>query len=324
MNFDTLQSFQDSHPEMALGYARLNNAANMVTFIVEGESDVRFYRQWIPFDENVSIQRQKKAGVVANFKKYMESGDLSKPTLFFVDTDYDWYTSTLIDNPLFFYQMYDVEKKDGFNDLECFLVGSASYNKFMINHQHSPKKAAEIRALIVSACAVIGSYRLADQMVSQKRKLKETCAILHGPHDDSKQETEKLNIRYLCDKLLLFPENCGLADNDTLESAFAESFCNGPNGKYLDEVFKTARAIYEKWDPENEIGLCRGHDLTELLGRRLVADKKMLAPGDLNSRQFIERKKTAYCMLRDNVEQWLCACAERFDLQKFPVGKLFK
>lgn len=245
-------------PGRILSEARMiHGASKRCTVVVEGDADFRFFGQWIDRDAACLKSVNGKTSVKSIWKEAKKRNFHS--LICVTDLDYDAILGTSpIQDECFLYISFDpttVEKGGDCNDLESALIKSQALDKFLM--QRLPINlvtddigfascVSSIREKLRVAASKFGAYRAAGQAFYFEHR--------RSPLGDFYLTDDFFN----ADKLEL--------DKEELKKILMRSSYTTKSD--MEEVMERADRYFSKhragW------GLCRGHDMCEMLAQHLT------------------------------------------------------
>jgi len=334
MAFEFLEDFGKNRPRFGVNMARMRNDAHpqKLTLFVEGSDDKDFFRSHLKDRSRWKIEYGPgKKGVMARYRKYLENPTVSF-AVFSVDLDFDFavelllkkdehFRSRIVDDPQLFYQLFDAGAGKGFNDLETFLFMSDSYSSMMVEYYDDDEAIDEIRAGILKMGVTMGALRVANILV------REVCGL---PEDASMlcRRGLKFDAGFMESFGLVNFEDMSVASLDMVGDILTLEFGGEEYGAHLPLVIKNAHDILNFLHRRQEHFSCflRGHDLMDLLARRMAFDcgrkgssLKAKKKAQVAATQDLEK-------LRDELESDLRKAAGNSmeEIRKFPLGALLK
>jgi len=226
------------------------------TFVVEGETDYRLLRQWL-VDKNARIE---KVDGKDNVKDVWEESTRKRvnQVICVADVDYDFaINAKTIDDDRFLYVSSGTHV-DSSNietiDIESMLVRSNAFNKVIANKYRGTdlydsefkSRVSALRENLRNASAILGAYRAADMAYVKANGRSPIGGEL--PVTTDYYDAVKVEL-----------------DTDKLRTMLSRS--SRVTGGAMSEVFEKAERLQTQYS--NGWQLCRGHDLTEMLGLHL-------------------------------------------------------
>lgn len=223
------------------------------TLVVEGEADLRLLKNWL----NEKYARLETVNGKDNVKEVWRKAKAMRITLLhcLADLDYDLVAeyNPIIDDQFVYVSMeggqhpHDVEC----NDLESALIRSNAFRKVMAQkYRHKDLAEGDFQSHVNSlreklrvASRNIGAFRAADL---RYRRLNNSSPI-GGNFNITDVFFDRVTLR---------------VDTDALAQSLLRS--SRTSLMAMEEVVETARHLLSKFDSGWQ--LCRGHDLTEMLG----------------------------------------------------------
>ncbi|MCL4103486.1 Protein of unknown function [Fibrobacter sp. UWH9] len=339
MAFEYLEDFGRKRPAYDVNLARMRNDAHSdkITLFVEGDDDRTFFRSHLKDRLKWKIEfGPKKKGVLARYRKYLEN-----PTVHFavfcVDLDFDFAvellkksrddSSRIIDDEQLLYQLFDVDACAGFNDLETFLFLSDSYSGMMVEYYDDDEIIESIRDGIKTVGVTMGALRVANILVREEWGLPDDASMLcqreGGNHGGLKFDVD-------------FMDSFGLLDLKHLTSASLEligenlmlAFSENEYSEHLPAVIKRAAEVLDfiEGHPKYFANFLRGHDLMDLLARRMAFDRNRKGSSFKSRKKLPDGGKVDFEKFREELESDLRKAAgdsmER--IKEFPLGRLLK
>lgn len=219
-----------------------------ITVFVEGLKDVRFYKEFKTSDLRI-VELGDKDEVLKAFSFVSTNPHIIDKSFahFVVDIDKDFLLQKkLIQNPFFNYHVWDVSLKNGFNDLETYLVWSRAFDKLMVNYDIDTKNVQMYRRNLFDSASYIGAYRLADEQIQKQYSLRKS--VLDGVELDDQWFDDQMSL----DKIEFDKYLSMRLKNNSYEGVFFDC---------ADENKKIIKLGYE---------LCRGHDLSNIIALCLM------------------------------------------------------
>jgi len=212
------------------------------TWVLEGVCDKKFFLKWVD-ESKVRLDGFGGKPVVveafhlASRQPYDKYDFLS----FFSDLDYDFLTGNAIKTAdrFYYHALCICNGLPKYNDLECFLINSPAFIRFMAELDQSEAEALRWREMLESYSRVYGSFRAADMVIVRSNGLKQS--VLDG-----------------LEVAPFFTLKGGVLIDD-IESSMRR---RSPRKEYVDDVLQYAEKLRKEtpsW------GLSRGHDVTELV-----------------------------------------------------------
>lgn len=336
MDYLFLENFGKDHPQYDVNLARMRNDAHRekMTLFVEGEDDRDFFRSFLKDRSSWKIEYgPKKSGVLERFQKYKENPTVPY-AMFCVDLDFDFALelmeecrggSGIVEDEQLFYQLFDVEQRQGYNDLETFLFMSDAYSSMMVEYYDDDDKIQDVRSGILKMGISMGIFRVANILVRRKLGLPQDATMLsQGLRDGS-----KFGVRFMEEFGLIEFGQMNVLSVDGIGEVLLLAFGKGPYGDHLPSVILCAHEIlnFLENNPNYFANFLRGHDLMELLARKMVFDRKHQGTSFKSKKKaFVDDGSLDFEKLRDELESDLRKSAGNSldSLKRFPLGRLLK
>jgi len=253
----TLRRYQCDAARVVTNAKMIFSSSQRYTLVVEGEADLRLLRNWLN-------EKSARLEVVAGKENVKEVWHKAKSLKFssmycVADLDYDLVAnySPIIDSQFLYVSMESTNSVDDVecNDLEAALVRSNAFRKVMAqkcrSNDDTDKNFGEfvgsLRERLRIASRNIGAFRAADlcyRRVNGRSPIGGDLRISDVFFDG---KTISVDIEALAESLLRSSRTASVA---------------------MEEVVDNARSLLLKFDSGWQ--LCRGHDLTEMLGLHLT------------------------------------------------------
>lgn|GEM_PF-704603 len=253
----SLRGYQCNPARVVQKAKMIFSASGRHTFVVEGDTDFRLYRQWL-VDDNACLENVNNKSQVKDVWKEAKRRGLNSIHCL-ADLDYDLVVNNM---PILDAQFVYVSMRDGetssdveCNDLESVLIRSHALSKVMAQKYRGSdlygdeftSRVSDLRERLRIASRNVGAFRAADQKywrLHNRSPIGDNFNI-----EDTFFNAEKLDV-----------------DVSKLTQVLRRSSRQGINA--MDEVIETAekyiRDFSDGWQ------LSRGHDLTSMLAQHLA------------------------------------------------------
>lgn len=303
----TMEEFLAESGSYDINNGRMRNTANAkkMTVFVEGELDEDFYNSYCREDLKLVVKSLgNKKRVLERMKSYetsLEKTGSDSYAFFCVDMDYDYAIQffekalkkeslehfQFVSRENLFYQVFDTENLKGYNDLESLLFLGSSFKPAMAKIIKDRDRRELVQRQIQKIAAEMGCFRVADRLIRDRLGIPEDVSLLCNRVRDSLNNgmlREKFGVKFLV--------SWGLLDLNTLESLDMEMvgeqvrmvFGEEEYAEHLDELIRVAHDIHRiserKGFPRQM--LMRGHDMTEILARVVLMNRKVDKDDDMD------------------------------------------
>lgn len=245
----SLRKYQ-KEPKYVLSQAiQLFKSSRKKTLVVEGESDYKFFHQWMdPSSDIRVVDVDGKENIESLYKLWVRDQKNKNNCLYLVaDVDYDFivYNKIKFNDDYFLYNFYcKSSNKPIYNDLESFLFNTSALEKLLVNYLIPKDQTSLVRDQIEKLTRVLGCYRAANEILSVGEKK----TIIDG-----------LNLIEFCE-ISRFSFN--VSDfKDRLKQYSPRKL---DLDEFYDKVDELNSSIQPKWF------FSRGHDITEILSLYLT------------------------------------------------------
>lgn len=364
---ESLQEYGENSPYYGVNNARMRNDGNSLrknpvvrrTLFVEGADDKKFFRTMLRDGSKWNVEiAGKKSGVLKKYEQHKKLPSDDGCTFFCADLDYEVTVDTLlgraeqnnlVKDESFFYQLYDVKRSCGFNDMETCLFLTNAFRTVMVELDYDDDKViSSIRDKVLKIALLMGSYRVANLIVRETHDLPDRVSLLCHRHRNLVTEGDETCLDVTPENLtpsvgdakfgVCFMEFFGLVDgrkmfcprDEAVDDVLLLEFATEEFGEHLPELIGVASQIRVllKSNRGARFSFLRGHDLMELLALKLWHDGKIRPKTNVQCKDQLTFGKRARVLeqLRDELEsRFRLAAGESMDqIREFPIGKILK
>ena len=283
----SLRKYIETRPVVTVIESRLRKRSDFLIY-VEGVDDLRFYSLWLGgnpatqkfTDENgrrLFLRRMRhKSDVLKKFLETYNPMAIENFASFVVDLDFDRILERTIHEVPVYYQMFDnscdLAGAPPYNDLECFVVNTEAYLKFMKSKGYGKQEAKSIRNRISLVACVLGAFRVANIKVREaheglfRHDSSILCTEVDGRH-------LKLSVDFALESGIMDIASLEL-DIDRFSETVRDIFSEGTYGEYVGDVVNFAEMLFERFS-KAPFFLSRGHDVMEILALKLMNDGRL-------------------------------------------------
>ena len=265
----TLRPYQCNPSDVIQNAKMIYAASERYTFVVEGDADLRFFKQWMVDDTARLVNVRGKEKVKAVWKLAKERRFLPIYCLANLDFDFVINNRQIVDSQFVYISMQEggVSSNVECNDLDAALIRSHAFLKVMmrkignkdLNGDHLEMRVGDLREKLRVAARNLGAFRAADQ----------NCILKTG--------RSPIGGDFAISDLFFNAETVFI-DTEKVKQVLRRSSRQGNSA--MEDLIEIAEKLLRDFD--SGWHLCRGHDLTCMLANHLtkVAGRNV-APGDI-------------------------------------------